>query len=48
MALLIEQIVWREKLMDIEIQDASEVFIFNDINASLAAFHAGDEGLVFA
>ena len=37
-----------EKLMEIELEDFSELFIFDDINASLAAFHAGDEGLIFA
>jgi len=47
-ALLIEQIVRREKLMHVEIQDLGELLIFNDIDASLAAFHTGDEGLVFA
>ena len=34
--------------MDIEIQDTGKVFILDNIDASLAAFHAGDKGLVFA
>ena len=38
----------REKLMDIEIQDMGELLILDNIDASLAAFHAGDEGLIFA
>ena len=38
----------REKLMHVELQDLGEVFKFDHIDASLAAFHAGDKGLVFA
>ena len=34
--------------MHVEFQDAGEIFIFNDIDASLAAFHSCDKGLIFA
>ena len=45
---LIGFVFFREKLMHVKLQDLGEVFIFDHIDASLAAFHAGDEGLIFA